>query len=167
MATLAKHPDYRVIPTVTTRPRRAVGDDKTAVSQEHFDQLISAGESYVTTPSYGHRYAFHRATLDAALGTRHPFYLLDLSLDNSSDIEKFIGLRIVFLILPSSRDELIRRLEAEGRSYRIADSVREYETILNRIHDDLSTGQITHVVINDDLAVTVNIMNELIRAHGS
>lgn len=158
---------YHILRTVTTRPPRMEEDDRLSVGDSEYDQMRSGGRIIPTSTVFGHRYALEREHLEDALGDREAVYLVDFALENWQDIDTFSGYKLGILVLPPSRDELVRRLSGRGHGSRAEDSLSQYEFCLQAQANGLPAIVGDKVVINGTLRETAGKIEAIISRHKS
>ncbi|PPJ30650.1 hypothetical protein C5F51_09380 [Nocardia nova] len=163
MRALCRKEGYRIVKSVTTRPPRGEEDDRRSVSDDEFRQLDESGEFISTSTIFNHRYALHRAGLDAALNPGSPVYVVDFALENWQDIAAFDGAMMGILVMPPSEEELKRRLRSQARVKRIDDAVDQYRFCLESIENGLPPIVGDRIVINEDILTAISSVSSLVQ----
>lgn len=148
--------------SVTTRPPRRGerdGVDYEFVSRDAFERMVCAGELAEWARVHDQLYGTPRRNLIRGDGRR---VLLDIDVQGAAQVRENVPSAVFVFVLPPSARVLLRRLSARGteRSEQIARRLRAARTELGRV------PEFDHVVVNDDLDVTVEAVRAIARGEG-
>ena len=134
----------------TTRPPRAneqPGKWYNFISEEEFQGMIKRGEFLEHARVFGrHSYGTPRKWLEEARGQKLDL-VLEIDVQGAAQVKKKIPEALAIFILPPSRQELEKRIQARGQ-----DSEDEIGRRLERARQELEHyREYDFVVINDDL----------------
>ncbi len=139
----------------TTRAQRS-GEPDTAyvfTDRETFERRIAAGGFLEWTEFLGHYYG--TPTPDPAPGAD---VVLEIEVDGAQQVKALRPDALLIFVLPPSRQEQERRLRGRGdRPERVDARLRKAEE-----EEPIGRALADHVVVNDDLADTVEVMLDLI-----
>ena len=110
-----KASDYplKYVTTLTTRPRRVNEKndvDYHFISAERFQEMIKNNELLEWAEVYGNRYGVPKEPVKQALGQGHSV-MLKVDIQGVSNIKKIVPQAVTIFLMPSSIDELERRLK--------------------------------------------------------
>jgi guanylate kinase len=135
--------------SMTTRASRdgeEDGSDYRFVDAEGFETLVAEGEMLEHAVVHGDLYGTPKSNLDAARESgRH--LLLDIDVQGARQVRELVSDVVSIMVLPPSRDEMLRRLRARGSETedqlrrRYASAVTELEAV----------REFDYVVINEAL----------------
>lgn len=158
-AMVERYPELRFSVSYTTRnPREneTVGQDYFFVSAERFSQLESDGELLESAVVFDNHYGTSRSLVQGHLADGHNV-ILEIDWQGARQVRESMPDCISIFVLPPSRKELARRLQARRTD---SDAV-----IARRLGDAL--GDMSHwdefdyCVINSDLALAVAEMESI------
>jgi guanylate kinase len=163
-ALLEKNPTYAMKVSVshTTRGMRPGEQDGVHyhfVQKEHFEELIEKGEFLEYAEVFGNYYGTSRVWIEQTLDKGIDVFL-DIDWQGARQIRKQMPLAKSIFILPPSREELERRLNARGQ---------DSDAIIAKRMDE-ATSEISHfdeydyVIVNDDFDVSLMDFKAIIRA---
>ena len=160
---LARHPDFSLSVSVTTRrprPGEVDGRDYHFVSDGRFEAMIAGGELLEHATVFGNRYGTPSAPVLAALGSGRNV-LFDIDWQGAQQIAQKANDDLVrIFILPPSTTELERRLRARAQD---SDDV-----VAGRMA--MAASEISHwdaydyVLVNDDLDGCLDKIESIISA---
>ena len=154
-ALVARDPRLWLSRSWTTRARRPGERDGAYVftDRESFERRIAAGGFLEWTEFLGHYYG--TPTPDPEPGAD---VVLEIEVDGAQQVKAIRPDALLIFVLPPSRDEQERRLRGRGDlPERVAARLRKAED-----EEPIGRSLADHVVVNDDLAETVEAMLEII-----
>ncbi|TRZ79784.1 MAG: guanylate kinase [Actinobacteria bacterium] len=139
----------------TTRERRQ-GEKQDAykfVTREQFEQHISDGGFLEWTDFLGNLYGTPTPSAPSGKDT-----VLEIEVDGAQQVKRLNHQALLIFVLPPSRQEQKSRLHGRG------DSDQKVEKRLQKAEDEEPVGKAIadYVLINDDLASTVDEMSRII-----
>jgi guanylate kinase len=142
----------------TTRPQRP-GESAEAyvfTSRDAFEQRIAAGGFLEWTTFLDNYYGTPMPDLQAGRDT-----VLEIEVDGARQVKALHPDAVLIFVLPPSRDEQERRLRGRG------DPDQQVEQRVRKAEEEEPIGRALadHVVVNDDLARTVDEMLSIIDRH--
>lgn len=148
--------------SVTTRrprPGERDGDDYEFVSPEEFERMVHAGELAEWARVHDQLYGTPRRNLKGRDGRR---VLLDIDVQGAAQVRANVPSAVSVFLLPPSLDTLLARLSGRGTEPRdeIARRLRVARDELARV------PEFDHVLVNDDLAATVESVRAIARGDG-
>ena len=162
IAELLKSDDFALLPTYTTREKRAgetEGNPYCFLTDSEFESKIASGELYEYQNVHGHYYGTSKLLLkkQRALGR---ILLKDIDVLGTQDLVKSIGkdIHIVTLFLKvNSKDVLVERL-TERKETEIGKRLSRYDMEMT------FCNKYDYVITNNDLISTKNTVLKIINA---
>lgn len=148
----------------TTRPPRPGeqdGVDYHFVAPAAFEKLVERGEMLEWAEVHGNRYGTPRRNLDAAR-ERGSYLLLDIDVQGARQVREAEPDALLIFLLPPSGRALAERLA--GRGSETADA--RQRRLRNALEEIRAAPEFDYVVVNEDLAATVAVINGIIAAEG-
>ncbi len=154
--------DFAFVVTMTTRPRRpneVDGRDYFFVSREHFDRLIDAGELLEHSLVYGDYKGIPKDQVRRALASGKDV-VMRIDVQGAEKIRRIVPNAVTVFLIPSSEEELVRRLmarrteTADGLARRIATARDEmlrmdefdYVVVNRNSHLDEAVDQVVAII---------------------
>jgi guanylate kinase len=143
-----RHPDYFVVVTATTRPRRESevhGVDYLFIDRDEYDRMLAAGELLEHAEVYGQGYGVPRAPVRAALAEGRDV-LLRIDPQGAATVGRLVPGAVRIFVAPPNLAELESRLRArktespEALARRLASARSEMER----------AGEFEYFVVNAD-----------------
>ena len=148
----------------TTRPRRPTeqpGRDYFFVSRDEFERMVANGEFLEHARVFDNYYGTSRHQVEQALEAGQDL-ILEIDWQGASQIRAALPECISIFILPPSRPELERRLRGRGTDAE--------DVIQRRLRDAASDmthwREFDHVVVNDDFAVALGQLQDVVAGRG-
>lgn len=163
-ALLEKNPTYAMKVSVshTTRGMRPGEQDGVHyhfVQKEQFEELIAKGEFLEYAEVFGNYYGTSRVWIEQTLEKGIDIFL-DIDWQGARQIRQQMPLAKSIFILPPSREELERRLNARGQ-----DSEAIIAKRMNEATSEISHyAEYDYVIVNDDFDVSLMDFKAIIRA---
>jgi guanylate kinase len=152
-AMVERHPELRFSVSYTTRERRkneTDGRDYFFVSEEHFARLKDNGDLLESALVFDNHYGTSRSQVEEHLLNGHSV-ILEIDWQGAQQVRRSMPDCISIFILPPSRQELARRLQA-----RRTDSQAVIERRLRDALGDMSHwNEFDYCIINDQLDTAV------------
>ena len=146
----------------TTRPRRAAETDGVHyhfVAPETFAAMRARDEFLECADVFGHAYGTsRRAVFDAVEAGRD--VILEIDWQGAAQVRERWPAAIAIFVLPPSRDALVARLRARGQDRPDVIAARTAQAVADMSHH----GEFHHVVVNDDFALAVAALREIVQA---
>ncbi len=139
---------FHFVVTMTTRPQRpgeVNGRDYLFVSEEEFETLLREGGFIENAVVYGHRYGVPKEQVKKALESGKDV-IMRVDVQGARTIRRLIPEAVFIFLVPSSEEELVRRLRARHTEGEEALKLR-LETAREEMK---SVGEFDYVVINAD-----------------
>lgn len=163
-ALMEREPGLRFSISYTTRPQRPTehhGRDYFFVDRDGFERMVAAGEFLEHARVFDNYYGTARAPVEAALAAGQDL-ILEIDWQGAAQIRAALPECISIFILPPSREELERRLRGRGTDAE--------EVIRRRLRDAASDmthwREFDHVVVNDDFAVALGQLQDVVAGAG-
>lgn len=163
-ALMEREPGLRFSISYTTRPQRPTeqhGRDYFFVDRDGFERMVAAGEFLEHARVFDNYYGTARAPVEAALAAGQDL-ILEIDWQGAAQIRAALPECISIFILPPSREELERRLRGRGTDAE--------EVIRRRLRDAASDmthwREFDHVVVNDDFAVALGQLQDVVAGRG-
>ncbi|MDH4183293.1 MAG: guanylate kinase [Nitrospinota bacterium] len=148
----------------TTRKMRAGetnGVDYHFVTEERFQEMITAGEFVEWAQIFGNHYGTSTREIESSLAAGQDL-LLVIDVQGAASVKRMPSLHSVSIfLLPPSIEELERRLVGRGLDSREAIQVRLDAAKGELKHKD----EFDHQVMNDNLTQAVEAVREIVLAH--
>lgn len=148
--------------SATTRAKRdgeIDGVNYFFMSQEEFAERLARGEFLEHVEKYGNRYGTLRRFVEEKLEEGVDI-VFDIETEGAANIRKMMPEAVSMFVMPSSKDELLRRLEARGSETK---EVRENR--FSKASDELKEAEnYDYIIINDILAEAVDTVISIITA---
>jgi guanylate kinase len=148
----------------TTRPQRPTeqhGRDYFFVGREEFERMVANGEFLEHARVFDNYYGTSRRQVEEALAAGQDL-ILEIDWQGAAQIRAALPECISIFILPPSRPELERRLRGRGTDAE--------EVIQRRLRDAASDmthwREFDHVVVNDDFAVALGQLQDVVAGRG-
>ncbi|MDW8056352.1 MAG: guanylate kinase [Elusimicrobiota bacterium] len=146
----------------TTRPARegeVNGKDYFFVSKDEFLKMVKKKKFVEWAKVYNNYYGTSKEQIVNAINSGKDI-LLDIDVQGGKNIKKLFPDGIFIFVLPPSWSELKQRITSRGK-----DTPAEISKRLRNVNKELSyLRYYDYIVINDDLADTVKIINTIISA---
>jgi guanylate kinase len=137
------------ISCTTRQPRSAENPGKwyDFISEAEFDRMVKLGEFLEYAQVFGkHRYGTPLKWLDEARRKGHDL-VLEIDVQGATQVKQKLPEAVAIFIVPSSREELERRIRARGQ-----DSEEEIARRLERARQEMQRYRdYDYIVVNDDL----------------
>jgi len=137
------------ISCTTRQPRSAENPGKwyDFISEAEFDRMVKLGEFLEYAQVFGkHRYGTPLKWLDQARRKGHDL-VLEIDVQGAAQVKQKLPEAVAIFIVPSSREELERRIRARGQ-----DSEEEIARRLERARQEMQRYRdYDYIVVNDDL----------------
>ena len=137
------------ISCTTRQPRSAENPGKwyDFISEAEFDRMVKLGEFLEYAQVFGkHRYGTPLKWLDEARRKGHDL-VLEIDVQGAAQVKQKLPEAVAIFIVPSSREELERRIRARGQ-----DSEEEIARRLERARQEMQRYRdYDYIVVNDDL----------------
>lgn len=155
------HPEIFVSCSATTRkprPGEVDGVSYYFISDHQFDELVNSGGLLEWASVHGDRYGTPREPVERALAEGRPV-ILEIDLQGARQVRHSYPEAIEIFLAPPSWGELVHRLRGRGtenpdqQSRRLRTARRELD----------AEDEFDHVVVNEDISVTVREMVDLMR----
>ena len=148
----------------TTRPQRPTeqhGRDYFFVGRDEFERMVANGEFLEHARVFDNYYGTSRRQGEEALAAGQDL-ILEIDWQGAAQIRAALPECISIFILPPSRPELERRLRGRGTDAE--------EVIQRRLRDAASDmthwREFDHVVVNDDFAVALGQLQDVVAGRG-
>ena len=147
------------VTTRSPRPGERDGDAYEFVSREDFERMVRVGELAEWARVHDQLYGTPRRNLTGRDGRR---VLLDIDVQGAAQVRANVPSAVSVFLLPPSLDTLLARLSGRGTEPRdeIARRLRVARDELARV------PEFDHVLVNDDLAATVESVRAIARGDG-
>ena len=128
------------------RPGEVEGRDYRFMSEEEFDRLIREDAFLEWAEMFGHRSGTLAGPVEEALAAGRNV-LLEIDVQGAATVRERVPEAVLVIIVPPSREELVRRLRQRGTEdeedfgRRVAAAEREMD----------EAARFDHVIVNDDL----------------
>ncbi len=157
--------DFVFSVSATTRAPRGGerdGVDYDFLDREAFEAMVARGELVEWAEVHGRLYGTPRRNVDrAARDGRH--VVLDIDVQGAAQIRERVPDALLVFVLPPSVEALVERLGGRGTEAP-AELVRRLETALDEL---AHVPEFDHVVVNDELDRTVDLIRDLVRGRGT
>jgi len=134
--------------TMTTRPPRPGeedGKDYIFVSEEEFERVLKEGGFLENAIVYGHRYGVPKEQVRKALESGKDV-VMRVDVQGARTLRRLVPEAVFIFLIPSSEEELVRRLKA-----RSTEDEKALELRLSIAREEMkSLGEFDYVVINAD-----------------
>ncbi|MGN0813876.1 MAG: guanylate kinase [Candidatus Coproplasma sp.] len=128
------------------------------ISKQTFKNMIDEGGFLEYSEHFDNYYGTPRFFVEEKLKTHD--VILEIEVDGALNVKKVYPEAVLIMVVPPSRDELVRRLKGRGTEDEAVIAKR-----LARADYELSkSNQYDHVVINDDLNQAVEKISEIIES---
>ena len=148
----------------TTRPQRPTeqhGRDYFFVGRDEFERMVANGEFLEHARVFDNYYGTSRRQVEDALAAGQDL-ILEIDWQGAAQIRAALPECISIFILPPSRSELERRLRGRGTDAE--------DVIQRRLRDAASDmthwREFDHVVVNDDFAVALGQLQDVVAGRG-
>ena len=148
----------------TTRPQRPTeqhGRDYFFVGRDEFERMVANGEFLEHARVFDNYYGTSRKQVEEALAAGQDL-ILEIDWQGAAQIRAALPECITIFILPPSRPELERRLRGRGTDAE--------DVIQRRLRDAASDmahwREFDHVVVNDDFAVALGQLQDVVAGRG-
>lgn len=162
---IARMDNVESLPSFTDRAPREndiPGKTYNFVSTEEFEAMIARGELYEYSAHHNHYYGTSRKLLNEKM-QNGKIIVKDIEVNGVENLVKLLGndTKIVTIFLKVPKEELRRRLESRIDK----PSPKDIELRLNRLqYEESKIGIYDHVIKNNNLEKTVNIIMEIIKS---
>ncbi|MFI5235160.1 MAG: guanylate kinase [Gemmatimonadales bacterium] len=161
---LADHPELGYSVSATTRPPRTGERDGAAyhfLTPAEFERRVKAGDFVEWAEYVGHRYGTLRREIEGILGAGR-IAVLDIEVQGARQVRRHFPDAVHVFILPPSGAALAARLRG-----RLTEGKASYRTrLLRAAQEMLAVDEYDYVVVNDDLAVAVEQVADIVGAEG-
>lgn len=159
---LAKLDNLSFSVSATTRAKREGeidGVNYFFMSQEEFAERLSRGEFLEHVEKYGNRYGTLRSFVEEKLAEGVDI-VFDIETEGAANIRKMMPEAVSIFVTPSSKNELLRRLENRG-----SETPEQREKRFSKASDELSeAGKYDYIIVNDVLEDAVKTAVSVITA---
>lgn len=139
---------FHFVVTMTTRPPRpgeVNGRDYIFVSQEEFDRVLNSGGLLEHALVYGHHYGVPREQVRKALESGRDV-LMRVDVQGARTLRRLIPEAVFIFLVPSSEEELLRRLQR-----RHSESEESLRVRLSKFREEMQhLPEFDYVVVNAD-----------------
>ncbi len=148
--------------SATTRAKRegeVDGVNYFFMSQEEFAERLERGEFLEHVEKYGNRYGTLRSFVEQKLADGVDI-IFDIETEGAANIRKMMPEAVSMFVTPSSKNELLRRLETRG-----SETPEQREKRFSKASDELAEAdKYDYIIINDFLDDAVNTVVSAILA---
>ena len=151
---------FRYVTPYTDRPLRLGETDKISVSRDEFTDMENEGKFVAVNHHFSYRYGTPKdLVVEIINSSKMP--ILDMQLSGIKTLSYFADILLKIYIAPPNMDELLRRLNNEGRNQndRFLRGEKEISELseINFQHIDID-----FLVVNSDIDQTVNEVLKII-----
>lgn len=159
---LAKLDNLTFSVSATTRAKRdgeIDGVNYFFMSQEEFSERLDRGEFLEHVEKYGNRYGTLKSFVEEKLAEGVDI-VFDIETEGAANIRKMMPDAVSMFVTPSSKNELLRRLETRG-----SETQEQRERRFSKASDELAEAdKYDYIIVNDVLGDAVNTVISAITA---